>query len=443
MTAEGAGRHISGRAWAVWSAGVLVYAVAVFHRASLGVAGLEAQDRLGAGAAALSLLAVLQLGLYAAMQVPTGLLLDRYGTRVMVAVGAVLMAAGQAVLAVAENVPTAVAARALVGLGDAMTFISVLRLVPAWFAPRQVPVVTQMTGLLGQAGQVLAAFPLVGLLGGLGWTVTFLGAAALGLAAAVLAVTIVRDTPADRPLPRTPAAFAGLPAQVRAVWAEPGRRIAFWTHFTAQFSGTVFALLWGYPFLVEGEGVSPAVAGGLLTLLVVAGVAFGPAVGALISRWPMRRSVLVLGIVATTAVAWSVVLLWPGPAPLPLLVALVLVLATNGPGSMIGFDYARTFTAPERLGLATGVANVGGFVASLTTILLIGVALDLLAPGGDPTLSDYRLALTAQFLVWALGITAILRNRRLLLRRLADQGSALDPLPRAVLRRARAARSDI
>ena len=48
----------------------------------------------------------------------------------------------------------------LVGTGDAMTFICVLRLIPAWFSVSQVPVITQLTGLLGQAGQVASTIPL-------------------------------------------------------------------------------------------------------------------------------------------------------------------------------------------------------------------------------------------------------------------------------------------
>jgi len=120
----------SRRAYAVWLVGLLAYGVAIFHRASLGVAGLEAQERFSAGASALSLFLVLQLAVYAALQVPVGVALDRFGSRRVVVAGALTMATGQLVLALATDVPTAVAARVLVGAGDAMTFISVLRLVP-------------------------------------------------------------------------------------------------------------------------------------------------------------------------------------------------------------------------------------------------------------------------------------------------------------------------
>ena len=144
---------VSRRAVAVWGLGVLAYTVAVFQRASLGVAGLDAQERFDTSAAVLALFGVLQLGVYAALQVPVGVLLDRVGPRRMLVAGGLLMAAGQLALALAGDVPTGLAARVLVGAGDAMTFISVLRLVPAWFPARRAPLVTQLTGLIGQGGQ--------------------------------------------------------------------------------------------------------------------------------------------------------------------------------------------------------------------------------------------------------------------------------------------------
>src|SRR3954451_1394482 len=109
----------SRRAWLMWSIGITAYGVAVFNRASLGVASLQAQERFHATAAVLSLFAVLQLAVYAAMQIPVGVVLDRFGTRRLVAAGAVVMASGQLTLATAHGVGWAVVARVLVGVGDA------------------------------------------------------------------------------------------------------------------------------------------------------------------------------------------------------------------------------------------------------------------------------------------------------------------------------------
>ncbi|WP_242471935.1 nitrate/nitrite transporter [Blastococcus sp. TML/C7B] len=348
------------------------------------------------------------------------------------------MAAGQLVLALAHDVPTAVAARVLVGAGDAMTFISVLRVVSFWFPGTVVPLITQLTGILGQLGSVLAAYPLVAMLHGTSWETTFLGAAAMGLLVAVLVLVALRDAPGGTV--RGPAvSLAHLRATLGETWREPGTRIGLYTHLVTQFSGTVFALLWGYPFLVVGQGLSPGTAAGLLTLLVLVGMGVGPLLGRLCGRWPLRRSVLVFSILGATATAWTVVLLWPGRAPLPLLVALVVVLGTNGPGSMIGFDYARTENPAERMGSASGVVNVGGFVASLLTILAIGAVLDVLTPGGstDYELSAFRAAFAVQYVFWAIGLVGVLRHRRELRARLARDGVVLAPLGVAVRARLR------
>jgi len=421
------------RAYLVWGVALVAYAVAVFHRASLGVAAVDAQDRFSAGASAISLFLVLQLAVYAGLQVPVGVALDRFGSRRMILAGALTMAAGQLVLALATDVPTAIAARVLVGAGDAMTFISVLRVIGLWFAGGAVPLVTQLTGIFGQLGSIAAAYPLVALLHGTSWRTTFLGAAATGVLVAVLVLVALRDAPPGTVRP-APAGMAQMRRGLAATWREPGTRIGLYTHLVTQFSGTVFALLWGYPFLVVGEGRSPATAAALLTLLVVVGMAVGPVLGRLCGRWPLRRSVLVFTILGATATAWTVVLLWPGPAPLPLLVVLVIVLGTNGPGSMIGFDYARTWNPAERLGSASGVVNVGGFVASLLTILAVGAVLDLLTPGGSTvySLDAFRAAFAVQYVFWAVGLVGVLRHRRQLRDRLARDGVVLAPLHVAV-----------
>src|SRR3954447_18463803 len=186
MSVEAAAGHVEvrtpRRAWLIWGIAVAAYGVAVFHRGSLGVSGVAAQHRFGATAAVLSLFSVLQLAVYAALQVPVGALLDRVGSRRMIATGAAVMAVGQLVMAGSHTVGPAALARVPVGGGDAMTFTSVLLLVAVWFEPRRVPLMSQVTGLVGQLGQVTAAYPLVALLHHAGWSRSFAAAGAVGLA---------------------------------------------------------------------------------------------------------------------------------------------------------------------------------------------------------------------------------------------------------------------
>jgi MFS family permease len=386
---------------------VSAYLAAVFHRSSLGVTGVDAAHRFEINASVLATFTVAQLAVYALMQVPVGVLLDRFGSRRLLIAGGALMVAGQLCFALATDVRLAVAARVLVGLGDAMTFISVLRIVAFWFPGRRNPLMTQLTGTLGQLGAVLGAVPLVALLHRAGWTPAFLAVAAVGATVLVMIVVAVRDAPGRETTTGPAPTLDAVRRQLRAAWAEPGTRLGLWTHFVTQFSGAVFALLWGYPFLVQGQGLSPTAAASLLTLMTVATFLTGPVVAHLCARHPFHRSVLVFAITGATAVVWAVVLAWPGRAPGWLLVTLVLVLAVNGPGSLIGFDYARTANPVNRIGSATG------FVAAIVLVLAVGVVLDLATPAGRaaPDLAAFRWAFAVQYALWAVGAVQVLRYR--------------------------------
>ena len=432
--------------WVVWLVAIVAYVVAVLQRTSLGVAGLDAAERFDASASVLATFAVLQLLVYAALQVPVGVALDRFGARNLIALGALTMACGQALLAVSTTLPGAISARVLVGAGDAMTFVCVLRLVSAWFPPHRNPVMTQLTGLTGQLGQIISAAPLAHLLADVGWTPTYLTASAASGLALVLVLLVLRDAPPGVVAPRAAVGWRQVRQQVAAAFRHPGTRLGLWTHFTSQYSGTVFALLWGYPFLVSGQGLSPGTASALLTLFVLTSMACAPVFGHLVSRHPLRRSWLVLGILTLTVSTWTLVLAWPGRAPLWALVLLVLALSLGGPGSMIGFDFARTFNPPSRLGSATGIVNVGGFGASLVTILAIGIVLDASGAGGGVgraatyDLGAFKLAWSVQYVVWAIGLVGIVRTRTLVRARLADAGVVVPPIREAVRRQRQARR---
>ncbi len=420
----------SRRAWAMWTIGVLAYVSAVTQRTSFGVAGVYAGERFAAGASVISLFVVVQLLTYAGMQVPVGALADRFGSRLVIATGGVLMFLGQLDLAFSNSVVSAMIARVLVGAGDAMTFTPVVRLLPAWFSPKRLPILTQLVGMLGQAGQLLSAIPFAALLGLTGWTPAFVTASAMALLFGVLVAVTLRDAP---PGIRSVAAARQPPLreQLAEILREPGTRVAFWLHWICGFWGMLFAFMWGYPFLTQGEGYSPQVASGLVSLFALAGLPFAPLVGLLSRRAPLQRTNLAVLLAGSAAVPWAAVLLWPGQAPLWLLCLLMVGLAACGPGSSIGFDVARSFVPGSRVGTATGLVITAGFTACLIDIWLVGLALDAL--GGYSPL-NFRLALSTQFLFLAVGLVGLFRARA----RAREAGRALGvtylPLHR-VLRR--------
>lgn len=413
------------RAWVIWTVGVAAYVLAITNRSSLSAVGVDAAARFDADAATLSMFAVVQLAVYGGMQIPIGVLLDRYGARPIMTVGMILMAVGQLTMALSPSVGIAILARMLLGAGDAAIFPGVLRLIATWFPAQRGPLMVQFTGIVGQSGQLASLVPLAALLHATSWTITFGSIAGLGILFAVLVFLLIRNHPPDRDddvsvdtdtgAIRVVTSAVDTGVGIRAAWAHPGTRLAFWSHFTTPFAGTAFVLLWGMPFLTAGEGLTTAQAASVMSLYVVVGMLLGPVMGELSRRVPhLRSQALVLPTVAVQALAWLAVIAYPGPAPLWLLLVLAVALATGGPASMIAFDHARTHNPSHRLSTATGVTNAGGFLAALIAILLIGLALDLQGAGTPDTysLDAFRVALLMQVPLWLLGAVFIVIERK-------------------------------
>lgn len=438
----------SRRSWIVFGGAVLVYVLAVTQRTSFGIAGVEATERFGVNAAALSTVAVAQIVVYAAMQIPVGILTDRLGSRTLLAVGALIMAAGQVLLAVTPDLGGALVARILVGAGDAATFVSVARLLPSWFEGRILPQLLQWVGMLGQLGQLISAVPFAILLHASGWSPAFLALAGLGVVSAAIAFGVVRR---GTPLPLTSPIPTGSAARrLRATLALPGTRLGFWTHLLGGTAPTVMTVLWGYPFLTASLGLDLGAAAGIMSLLVAGGVLGALPIGWLIARYPLRRSDLVLGVAVVVYATWAMVLLWPGTPPLGAVAALFLVVGIGGPGSLVGLDIARTLAPSHALGSVSGIVNVGGFSGGFVAMLGIGIVLDLLdharvAQGGVSqlySLDSFRIAFLVAFAIAAIGAVGVLVTRRRTRRDLfADEGITVAPLWVALFR-ARSRRID-
>ena len=138
------------------------------------------------------------------------------------------------------------------------------------------------------------------------------------------------------------------------------------------------------------------------------------------------------------------VLLWPGAPPLWLLVVLVAVMGAGGPGSMIGFDFARTYNPMRQIGSANGFVNTGGFIAALLGMLFVGIILDILDPGDGASIADlysldsFRVAFLVQYVLVGFAVAMLLHTRRRLRRTLRDEeGIYIGPLWLAIVRRIR------
>ncbi|MDE3723069.1 MFS transporter [Nocardiopsis sp. N85] len=372
------------RAWLVWGVAVGGYFLAMLHRNGLGVAALEAQERFDVGPALLSLLPMLQLLVYVLLQVPAGLLADRLGPRYTLVMGMIAMAVGSCLFALAPGVEVAIAGRFLIGLGDALVFLNVIRLAALWFPRARYALVSGLTGVVGGTGQVASAAPLAWALGGIGWVAAFLVTTGFTVLMALLVLLVVRDRPAGAAGHSTVIDPIPVWAALKEALAARGPRIGMAHHAAVMAPFTMMMVLWGYPFLVTGLGLVEGTAALTLTALAAGALWLAPVVGALVGRHPALRGVLALFLGTVLSLGWLLLVVWPGGVPTGVGLA---VLAASAVGQTlaptISFDFARDGIPAGRTGVASGLVNMSGFTTAVVCTVAAGAVLQALPEGPD------------------------------------------------------------
>ena len=386
------------------------YFVAVTQRSSLGAVSNQAIDRFSVLAVELSTLAIVQLLAYASMQIPAGFIIDRFGVRNSMTFGLSLIGVGQVLVAIAEVYWLAATGRLLLGVGDAFIFISLVRLIQSSLSGRRGATVQQLLTNIGQLGQVASAIPFAWFLGTAGWSSAFLGLGAMALATAALLFLALESKPKGF----THKPQSGMLENLRETVRDTAARSAFWTHFTLQSSGSTFVLLWGRTYLEHVHAVSDFVAGLILSSFVLFAFVLGPAIARLSTRsllW-QRRVVsaiaiwVVLGWLFSELLSpeWGVMSIW----------IVMPALAAGGAGSMIAFQITQSHCPASRLGLANGFANIGGFLATLLMMGLVGAVLDVIFALGLSqerySANSLQFAMCAQLIVVVFGFWRFRKN---------------------------------
>jgi MFS family permease len=407
------------RAWLVWGLATAAYLVALFHRMAFGVAGQAAADRLGVALPALGVFTLVQLSMYVVGQIPAGTAADRLGPRRTLLIGLALMALGETVFALAHGFGLALAGRAVVGLGDAMTFVNVLRLAHSWFPERRQALLAALTAAAGGVGQLGTTIPLQLALTDLGWGVTFAAAIAITGVLAVGVWLVVRDRPAARPAP--PAhAHAPIGRTLREAARRTGTRHGFCVHASLMAPFGIFTAMWGVPYLQHAQGFSHGQAAALLLVCVAAFTAALPLIGQLAARGLRVENRVVVGLGTLVASTLALLALWPGGAvPRPLLIAGLIVLGVGGSASIAAFDIARREAPAHASGAAIALVNCGGFISAAVGAWVVG----LLLPADAGAIGYAHAALLVPAAIGALATVGSARLARQRVVRAAERGA--------------------
>ncbi len=245
------------RAYLAWAAVAIAYAIAFLQRVSPQSVSLSFMHDFNTDAAGVAMLASSYFWGYTLMQIPAGLLVDRYGVKRVVLVSMVASSLGSAAFALAPNLLDVFAARLIVACGDALVFTALLKLVAQSFADERFGMMSGISQVSGYVGGVIATTPLAAAVSGFGWRACFLFIACIGLANLAFAKVTLKPDPASHSN-KTLKSVVIAARQSLAHIANWGCAMTFASHFAVV---TTLSGVWGIPMVAHLFHISPTAAG--------------------------------------------------------------------------------------------------------------------------------------------------------------------------------------
>ncbi len=263
-------------AWAVWVAAAIFYWYEMILRAGTSVMTQGIMDTFTINATQLGLLTSFYYYSYVILQIPSGMLLDKVGPRLVITLSCILCTIGTWIFATTSDIITAEIARFIVGAGSACAFISCLKLASDWFSPGRFAFIAGLTNMLGTIGGTFAGVPLAKLVNHTSWQEATLWLAYAGIAVTIICWVLIRNKPKTGPLSQktTPEPTVSLRKSLFILALDKQILLSAVVGGLMYVPISSFAELWAVPFLMSSLEVNNEWAS-LASTMVFIGMAVG------------------------------------------------------------------------------------------------------------------------------------------------------------------------
>ncbi|MFN3744265.1 MAG: MFS transporter [Hyphomicrobiaceae bacterium] len=380
----------------------------LFLRTSFGVMAPELEREMGLSPALLSTIASAFFIAYALMQIPTGMLLDRYGPRRVLSAMMLFTAVGTACFAAGETAHTLTLGRVLMGIGCSGAFTGAFYILAMWMAPERVVTQTGALNSFAAVGNLCATAPFAALIALIGWRESYwiftAGVVVLTIALAVF----VRDAPPGHP-PRQAKSekLAEVLAGVREAVRQPGMGRLLFAGLPMS-AASALSGAWGAPYLKHVHNLDDIARGGVLLLMALGGIGGHFFYGRIARRInSLKVPVLVGGSVVSVMVAAFALL--PTP-PVALVTAMFVAISICSAYPTISHAHARGLVPARLMGRGVAASNMGIMTAIAGAQFMFGWVLAAFpAVGGMPPEAGYRAAFGVQAAIALAGLLIVAR----------------------------------
>lgn len=326
-------------------------------------------------AAALGNLIAFYYYIYTPMQLPVGMLMDVYGPRRLLTLAGLSCAVGTYLFASTDIFAIAAFGRFLVGFGSAFAFVGVLKLATLWLPPQRFALISGITTTLGMVGGMLGDIILTVLINKQGWRLSSYWAACFGMVLTLLMFLLLRDgrSQAGQERHETPTLRGILKGSVRIV-----RNPQIWINgligCLLYLPTSVFAELWGIPFLSQALHFSPSAAANAISLIFLGWATGGPIAGLISDVLKQRRLPMTIGAVMA-AILFSIVLYVPH-VPVYAVCIIFYLFGFFSSTQVIIFAVGREISSSKASGTAIALTNMFVMIGGVIFQPVVGILLE-------------------------------------------------------------------
>lgn len=366
-------KHIQFRRWIIWGLAIAFYFYEYFIRVAPGVMTEDLFRSFNIGAGVFGVISAAYLYAYAPMQIPVGVLMDRYGARKLLTIATLICGLASIFFGIAPKVWVTIVARIFMGAGSAFAFIGMIYITSHWFHGRILGLLVGLGNSIGMLGAVFGEGPLSALVKTFHWRETMVGLGIAGIILGLIIYFIIRNDPPsmEKHHPQEkPKLLTSLKVVCRnkQTWINGIVAMMFYTA-TAAFGG-----LWAIPFMQQTHGFSNEEASFAASMIYIGWIVAGPFIGHFSDR-SCNRKTWILVSTLVSIIFFCLVVYTPIQSPFWIF-TLMFLLGCSLSAQLLSYSLAIELNTHETKGAALAMTNFLVFVAGSLIQTIVGLIMD-------------------------------------------------------------------
>ncbi|WP_431028968.1 MFS transporter [Lysinibacillus sp. LZ02] len=373
--------------WVVFATVLFTYLLMASQRTAPGLITDQVMRDFHVTAATIGLLTSIQFFVYTSLQVPMGILADRFGPNFFLIVGATLTGIGTLIYSMGTHEFVLFFARILTGIGDATIWVNMVLILSQWFSAKEFVRLIGVAGMTGSLGFLLATVPFSAWIDLLGWRGAFFSAGLLLCFCGIVLYFVLVKKPQQLFVNESVAIKNDVPHEkisvlLRRIFSNRQAWALFFCHFGVVGAYVGFISSWAVPYGMTMYSMTRADASQLIMIGLI-----GALIGAPLMSWisgrldRIKRPYVVVHIIILSS--WAFFLLFHGQPPFFLLILLFFIIGFGYGASALTFAAVRQSFPIIDSGIVSGFANTGGFLSAVLLPLIFGYVLDYFESSGS------------------------------------------------------------